>query len=492
LRRLKKREAKSTVMWSWIPQFRLLFPLLLTSSMAFFLCGAMAVFLLREQSQSAELLGETIASFRVSAKLEESLFDLDELLNAQVEDVGALHARIESHLADMRRHANTKDEIHSTVQLTSSFQAYLRVWSTLSGLRGEAHDKAHTEALQILEEKTLRTCKELRENLNQQIDASQQEHRATVRSLAWGLAAVGGSAVFAGLFLGYGAARGLNQSIQRLQISIRDAAGKLVPAMPTIEFRDDTNLNQLHEQMQFLIGRIEETVQQLQQRERELLRAEQLAAVGQLAAGMAHEIRNPLMSLKMLIQAAREEGPSEGLYGEDLVVMEREIRQMQRSIQSFLDFARPPKLHKSPTEITKVLERTIELIHGRAEKQQVAVNRLFGAQSPILQADASQLQQVILNLALNALDVMPTGGRLTLGVRASADWVEITVTDTGASSSRSPPPNQRAWAWAWSSRAASSKTTAAASKPTTRCQAGRAFASCCRSIRMNRKRGSCA
>src|SRR5262249_15691142 len=162
-----------------------------------------------------------------------------------------------------------------------------------------------------------------------------------------------------------------------------------------------------------------------------LLRAEQLAAVGQLAAGMAHEIRNPLMSLKMLIQAAREEGPSEGLYGEDLVVMEREIRQMQRSIQSFLDFARPPKLHKSPTEITKVLERTIELIHGRAEKQHVAVYRLFGSQSPVLQADASQLHQVMLNLALNALDVMPTGGRLTFGVRSSAEWIEITVTDTG-------------------------------------------------------------
>src|SRR4051812_25527959 len=114
-------------MWSWIPQFRLLFPLLLTSSISFFLCGAMAVFLLREQSQSAEALGETIASFRASAKLEESLLDLVALLRTQVEDVRALHERIDGHLADMQRHANTKDEIDACTDLSQSFNAYLKI-----------------------------------------------------------------------------------------------------------------------------------------------------------------------------------------------------------------------------------------------------------------------------------------------------------------------------------------------------------------------------
>jgi signal transduction histidine kinase len=418
-------------MWSWLPQFRLLFPLLLTSSISFFLCGAMAVFLLREQSQSAAALSETIGSFRASAKLEESLLDLIALLGTEVEDVRALHERIDAHLAAMQRHANTKDEIEASKQLLDSFKGYLRIWGTLSERRGDDHVRARAEALSILEEVTLPACQGLRDSLNQQIDTSQEEHNVTVRRLAWGLAAVGASAALAGLFLGYGAARGLNQSIQRLQIGIRDAAGKLTPALPTIEFRDGSNLNQLHEQMQFLIGRIEQTVQQLHQRERELLRAEQLAAVGQLAAGMAHEIRNPLMSIKMLIQAAREEGPSEGLYGEDLVVIEREIRQMQRSIQSFLDFARPPKLHKTTTAIRAVLDRTIELIRGRAEKQRVVIVSDDLAQSPTLEADASQLHQVILNLALNGLDVMPTGGRLSFGLRVSGDWIEITVADTG-------------------------------------------------------------
>lgn len=419
------------LMPTWMPQYRLLLPLLMTSTISFFLCAAMAVFLLREQSESAESLGETIVSYRASTKLEESLLDLTALLRTKVEDVRALNERIEAHLRDLGAHANTPDEIAAYDELEESFTAYLIIWRTLAGRRGDEHVAARKEAIRVLDNETLPTCQDLRDNLSNQIDASQREHQATVRSLAWGLAAVGATAVLAGLFLGYGAARGLNQSIQRLQIGIRDAAGKLAPALPTIELREGTNLNQLHDHMQFLIGRIEQTVQQLHQRERELLRAEQLAAVGQLAAGMAHEIRNPLMSIKMLIQAAREEGPSAGLFGEDLVVIEREIRQMQRTIQSFLDFARPPKLHKTSIEVGKVTERTIELIHGRAEKQNVTIINNTPASSPLLQADASQLQQVLLNLALNALDVMPTGGTLTFAMRSTTTMVEITVSDTG-------------------------------------------------------------
>jgi two-component system sensor histidine kinase HydH len=425
------REIERTIMPSWMPQYRMLLPLLLTSTISFILCAAMAVFLLREQSQSAASLGETIASYRTTAKLEESLVDLIALLGTKVEEVQALNDRIDTHLRELRSHANTPEERDAINDLDDSFTAYLTIWRTLPRRLGQDHVDARREAIRVLEHETLPICQDLRENLSDQIDASQREHQATVRSLAWGLAAVGALAVLAGLGLGYGAARGLNQSIQRLQIGIRDAAGKLAPALPTIELREGTNLNQLHEHMQFLIGRIEQTVQQLHQRERELLRAEQLAAVGQLAAGMAHEIRNPLMSIKMLIQAAREEGPGAGLFGEDLVVIEREIRQMQRTIQSFIDFARPPKLHKTSVEVASVIERTIELIRGRAEKQHVTIVDQLPASSPMLQADATQLQQVILNLALNALDVMPTGGTLTFGMRATANTVEITVMDTG-------------------------------------------------------------
>ena len=138
---------------------------------------------------------------------------------------------------------------------------------------------------------------------------------------------------------------------------------------------------------------------------------------------------------KMLVQNAREELEGQGVANEDLQIIEQEIRRLERSLQSFLDFAKPPKLHKTTTEVGTILERTIELIRGRAEKQSVSIMTDAPARSLMLQADASQLQQVILNLALNALDVMPTGGTLSLAMRATDALVEIAVADTGPGSS---------------------------------------------------------
>src|SRR5262245_15741901 len=145
-------------MQSWMPQYRLLLPLLLTSTISFFLCAAMAVFLLREQSESAASFGETIASYRASSKLEESLIDLVALLNNKNEDVRALNERISGHLRDIESYANSKQEIEAIDELNESFTAYLTIWRTLPGRRGDDHTAARKEAIRVLESETLPTC----------------------------------------------------------------------------------------------------------------------------------------------------------------------------------------------------------------------------------------------------------------------------------------------------------------------------------------------
>jgi PAS domain S-box-containing protein len=169
-----------------------------------------------------------------------------------------------------------------------------------------------------------------------------------------------------------------------------------------------------------------------ERRERELLRAEQLMALGQVAAGVAHELRNPLTAIKGLVQVNRKEADARGLPAEDLRIIEQEIRRMERTLQTFLDFARPPQPHRRQLQLADIVARVLALIVGRAEKQQVAV-RLEQLDSTVfVEADQDQLQQLLLNLILNALDAMPRGGALEVVLRAPADGrVELRVLDSG-------------------------------------------------------------
>jgi two-component system sensor histidine kinase HydH len=169
-----------------------------------------------------------------------------------------------------------------------------------------------------------------------------------------------------------------------------------------------------------------------EQRERDLLRADQLAIVGQMAAGVAHELRNPLTSIKGLVQVNLREAESHGLPAEDLRVIEQEVRRMERTLQTFLDFARHPQSGRCRLEVAPLVERTLALVRGRAQKQRVALRFRHPVRSVWIEADGGQIQQLLLNLALNALDAMPRGGVLEMEIRPCPDeHVEVVVLDTG-------------------------------------------------------------
>jgi signal transduction histidine kinase len=194
--------------------------------------------------------------------------------------------------------------------------------------------------------------------------------------------------------------------------------------------RDDSHF--LQSAAKVLALAIERKRHEQEQRERDLLRSDQMAIVGQVAAGVAHELRNPLTSIKGLVQVNLKEARSRGLPADDLLVIEQEIRRMERTLQSVLDFARPARPERRQLSLTLLIERTLTLIRGRAEKQKVNV-RFVPPTIPIrVEGVGDQLQQLLLNLALNALDVMPRGGSLEVEIRPSQQGkVEIRVSDTG-------------------------------------------------------------
>jgi len=221
------------------------------------------------------------------------------------------------------------------------------------------------------------------------------------------------------------------EKLRRAHELLNSVAASLETSPPVIESRPRIDMDSFVERLTQLVTQVERVVEERRQRERELLRADQLAMVGQMAAGVAHELRNPLTSIKMLIQAAQK-GGAPGLADDDLAIIEHEIRRLEKSLQRFLDFARPPRPERRPLDLATVVDRALALIEGRARKQRVSLSFAAPTEPVIVEADADQMQQLLLNLMLNSLDVMPDGGALTVELAgAPSDQAELLVRDTG-------------------------------------------------------------
>ena len=168
---------------------------------------------------------------------------------------------------------------------------------------------------------------------------------------------------------------------------------------------------------------------------RQALSAERLAAVGELAAGIAHELRNPLTSVKLLIQTARQQLSGHSFGELDLQVAQREIGRMEGTIQGLLDFARPQSLRRLPHDIRGTAQRALNLVDGRAKQQGVAMEADLPPLPVVTDGDPEQIHQVLVNLLLNGLEAMPDGGRLDLAIQRpteDATICRISVADSGA------------------------------------------------------------
>ena len=256
------------------------------------------------------------------------------------------------------------------------------------------------------------------------VDTTNEANRHTAEQSRQGFLLLGITGGAAGLIAGLLIARGVSQSIVQLDVSVRGAAGRMSDVVGPVKISRSGGFRELEAGLQEVESHITTIVERLQQRELEVLHSEQLAAIGQLAAGLAHELRNPLMPMKMLVQGAIDRDDGMGLNGEQLLVVEEEISRLEQSIQDFLDFARPPTLEKSPLDIRLVVDQTVELVSGRADRQRVQILDDFPDEPAMVEADPAQLRQVVLNLLLNALDAMPDGGRIdvTISQTRSPHW----------------------------------------------------------------------
>jgi two-component system, NtrC family, sensor histidine kinase HydH len=235
-----------------------------------------------------------------------------------------------------------------------------------------------------------------------------------------------------GLVGGFGVAWGLSRSITRLSVRLKDVHAHLEQDLGAVRLAAEGDLRHLDRQLEQILDRVRHVVAQVQEKEREVLRSEQLAAVGQLAAGVAHEVRNPLASIKLLVGAALNGGPGRRLSTEDLRVIHAQVGQLEHRVQALLDFARPPEVNKRLCDLRQLITQSLDLVRGRIQQQNVEVDLNLPADNVMVHVDRDQLTSVLVNLLLNALDAMPGGGRLGIELRQeSAEKVRLDISDTG-------------------------------------------------------------
>jgi two-component system sensor histidine kinase HydH len=235
-----------------------------------------------------------------------------------------------------------------------------------------------------------------------------------------------------GGIVGFGVTRGLKRSIYRLSVRVQDLAQHLDQDVGSISVVADGDLDALEKQMQFIVQKVEEAAKRLQQQQRELLRTEQLSQVGQLAAGVAHEIRNPLTGIKLLVEAALRPQAPRQLNLEDTQVIHREVKRLEQTVQHFLNFARLPAPQIAPCDLRDIIQQAWEAVQVKARQQHVEPAFHLPMEPVIVSADAGQLNTVLVNLFLNALDATGTDGRLEVHLApAEQGTIRLRVCDSG-------------------------------------------------------------
>ena len=322
-----------------------------------------------------------------------------------------------------------------------------RFYDELNATLGRAPDASLPQKVRALNEAVLdpeihQPTKAYLDFNEEQVSQSVRDNQVFADRLVWGLLLLGTCGSGAGLLAGFGFARTFKRSLVQLSVPVRDAAGQLDAVVGPVTLPSGGDLHELEGVLRVVAQRIGTVIERLRRSEREALHAEQLAALGRMAAGMAHELRNPLTSMKMLVQAAQEDGRADGpeddgapgpcLRGRDLAVFEEEITRLEKLIQSFLDFARPPQAAKKVLDVRALVNQAVGLVAGRASRVGARVVYAPPAEAVWAEVDPGLFRQVLLNLLLNALEAVRPGGVVGVAAENTADGgLSLRVTDDG-------------------------------------------------------------
>jgi signal transduction histidine kinase len=193
----------------------------------------------------------------------------------------------------------------------------------------------------------------------------------------------------------------------------------------------EISFNQMEDRLKDTLSSLELAVRNLHEKQAQLIEAEKLASIGILAAGIAHEINNPLTSVLTFSHLMLEQMPLDDPRREKLKMMTRETERARIIVRQLLSFAKETPLRKVKKNINCPINEMIETLGAQGLFSGIEVDLNFGENLPDINADPVKLEQVVLNILLNAVHSITPPGKIDVSTRMKGDFVEIAISDTG-------------------------------------------------------------
>ncbi|WP_211239130.1 cache domain-containing protein [Desulfatibacillum aliphaticivorans] len=229
----------------------------------------------------------------------------------------------------------------------------------------------------------------------------------------------------------------------------KDEIGLLYQAFNHMALQLKERQDSLAKEVDLKESELHETDIMLQQSRLAAARSEKFAALGRLGAGVTHEIRTPLTSIKLFLESVQSEIEISPDYKEDFMIAMMQVTRIENTINRFLDFAKPQKLVFSSMDIQQVVEDVLSVVRPMANKQECIVYKKIGANLPKIQGDKKILEEALINLLINSLEAMELQGRIDVSAKMGSfqidgkdvSCVRVDISDTGSGISEENIPN---------------------------------------------------
>ncbi len=179
--------------------------------------------------------------------------------------------------------------------------------------------------------------------------------------------------------------------------------------------------------------RLEDKINQLTETQERLIRSEKLAAIGSMSSYVAHEIRNPLVTIGGFAKSLSRFNFTDSKIKTNIDIIIEEVNRLEKILNNITDFAKPSTLEKVDAQICEVMENTCILMENYFQEKHIKLHKDFATDVPVVSVDPAQIRQVFLNILMNAVEAMPDGGDLNIKIMSATDSIEIDITNSGKS-----------------------------------------------------------